>query len=406
MNPTKPSALFLLLSLLLASLPSARAEQFGLFTYEVNNGEITITDYPEDATGEVEIPAEIDGLPVTMIRWRAFAGCTGLTSITISDSVTTIGDSAFYGCSSLTSIEVDALNPNYSSLDGVLFNKHRTLLIQYPAGKPGNYLIPNSATSIVSRWCLYDFSADFNGLFLDCFGNVAFEGSRKLTGVSIPAGVTSIGAETFKGCSALTKVTIPASVTFIGNEYFLEGSLAGAFEDCTSLQSAIFLGDAPTYFSENTFTNTAPDFTIYYLSSSTGFTSPNWNGYPTVMLDESIYPAAPWLLSHGLPHDTNLHQDLNGDGVSLLMAYALDLDPNANLQSMMPTPVVNGSSLSLSFHAAAPGITYTVETSTDLQNWTTDGVSWSEPAEDGLRTASVERNGPRRFLRLRLAVAN
>jgi hypothetical protein len=67
---------------------------------------------------------------------------------------------------------------------------------------------------------------------------------------------------------------------------------------------------------------------------------------------------------------------------------------------MMPIPVVNGSSLSLSFHAAAPGITYTVETSTDLQNWTTDGVNWSELAEDGHRTASVERNGPRRFLRL------
>ncbi len=405
MNPTKPSALFLLLYLFLASLPSARAEQFGLFTYEVNNGEITITDYPEDATGEVEIPAEIDGLPVTMIRWRAFAGCTGLTSVTIPDSVTYIGYQPFSACSDLTSIEVDALNPEFSSLNGVLFNKDRTRLIHYPEGKAGDYLIPDSVTSIASQWC-FSFILGGGGI---CIGSGAFGDSSKLTGVGIPSGVTSIGAETFNGSPALTTITIPASVTSIGNEgnvYPSGDPLSGAFEDCTSLHSAIFLGDTPTKFDENTFANTAPDFTIYYLSTSTGFTSPTWNGYPTIMLDEVTHPAAPWLVSHGLPHDTNLHQDLNGDGVSLLMAYALNLDPKENLKGRMPEPMVGATSLGLSFHAVAPGISYLVETSTDLQSWTTDGVNWSELAEDGHRTASVERNGPRRFLRLRLVGAN
>ena len=69
------------------------------------------------------------------------------------------------------------------------------------------------------------------------------------------------------------------------------------------------------------------------------------------MIDEATYPAASWLLAHGLWYDTDLHQDPDGDGVSLLMAYALDLDPRLNLQGSLPVSVRNGNTLSLSFHA-------------------------------------------------------
>ena len=108
-----------------------------------------------------------------------------------------------------------------------------------------------------------------------------------------------------------------------------------------------------------------------------------------------------WLLKSDLPLDTDLDQDLNGDGVSLLMAYALDLDPNENLQAKMPAPVVEGGSLSMSLHAASPElITFTVETSTDLRNWTEDGVSLSAPNAQGEVTASIDHDSPQRFLRL------
>ena len=63
-------------------------------------------------------------------------GCTSLTSVTIPSSVTSIGDGAFADCTSLTAITVDALNPVYSSVDGVLFNKSQTTLVQYPGAKP------------------------------------------------------------------------------------------------------------------------------------------------------------------------------------------------------------------------------------------------------------------------------
>jgi hypothetical protein len=96
----------------------------------------------------VTIPRTINGLPVTSIGGNAFSSCTSLTSVTIPNSVTSIGSGAFSGCTSLSAITVEALNSFYSSVDGVLFNKSQTTLIQYPGGKAGSYTIPNSVTSI------------------------------------------------------------------------------------------------------------------------------------------------------------------------------------------------------------------------------------------------------------------
>jgi hypothetical protein len=93
-----------------------------------------------------------------------------------------------------------------------------------------------------------------------------------------------------------------------------------------------------------------------------------------------------------------LNGDLNGDGVSLLMAFALNLDPRLHLQSSLPAPVLDGDTLNMSFHAASPGITYSVETSIDLKNWGTTGVTMSGP--DNQRTASVLMDLHHRFLRL------
>ncbi|MDR0812356.1 MAG: leucine-rich repeat domain-containing protein [Paludibacter sp.] len=132
----------------------------------------------------------------------AFQGC-GLTSVTIPSSVTTIGGRVFLRCTSLTAINVNAANPNYSSENGVLFNKDTTTLICCPAGKTGAYAIPNGVESI--EW-------------------YAFYGCSGLTGaLTIPDGVTYIGDVAFYGCSGFTgALTIPNSVTYIG-----EGAFAG-----------------------------------------------------------------------------------------------------------------------------------------------------------------------------------
>ena len=114
---------------------------------------------------------------VTSIGEVAFSSCTSLTSVTIPNSVTSIDSGAFSNCISLTSIEVSGNNKNYSSTDGVLFNKDKSELITYPAGKTDSeYAIPNSVTSI---------------------GNYAFACSTNLTSVSIPNSVTSIDEHAF-----------------------------------------------------------------------------------------------------------------------------------------------------------------------------------------------------------------
>ena len=165
---------------------------------------------------------------LTLINGDAFLNCTSLASVTIPDGVKRIHNSAFEGCKRLTSFSVNEGNSNYSSQDGVLFNKDKTEIIQYPIGNErATYDIPNSVTSIG------------NSAFSECtnlsnvtipdsvtrIGDSAFESCTSLTSVIIPNSLISIDNSVFQGCTSLTSVTIPNSVTSIGNS---------AFDGCTS----------------------------------------------------------------------------------------------------------------------------------------------------------------------------
>ncbi len=159
---------------------------------------------------------------VTSIGRSAFYECYSLSSVTIPNSVTSIGGEAFVSCFSLTSINVDSNNPNYSSVDGVLFSKDKTTLIRCPERKRGAYTIPNSVTSI---------------------GDNAFHWCDALTSITIPNSVTSIGHDAFWNCNSLSSVTIPNSVTWIGD---------GAFEACSSLTS-VTIGNSVTSIGSSAF---------------------------------------------------------------------------------------------------------------------------------------------------------
>ena len=121
---------------------------------------------------------------VTSIGRYAFHNCGSLTSIVIPDSVTSIGDDAFSYCKSLTSITVDENNQAYKSIDGILYTKDGTTLIQYAIGKKDiSFTIPESVTSI---------------------GYEAFYGCESLTSIVIPNSVTSMGNYAFESCYNLT----------------------------------------------------------------------------------------------------------------------------------------------------------------------------------------------------------
>ena len=117
---------------------------------------------------------------VTSIGYDAFEDCSSLSKIEIPSSVTSIGSSAFNRCSSLSEINVQEENKNYSSVNGILFNKEKTKIVKYPAGKKEtSYNIPKGVTSI---------------------GWYAFYGCSSLREINIPEGVTSIGSSAFSGC--------------------------------------------------------------------------------------------------------------------------------------------------------------------------------------------------------------
>ena len=241
----------------------------GIYTYEIVDGTAQITDCDTTAAGDIVIPSELGGHPVTSIGVYAFNDCKGFTSVTIPDSVTSIGLQAFDSCTGLTSITipgnvthidgapfafckslvniiVDNNNEKYSSNDGVLFNKEQTLLVQYPAGKQNStYAIPYGVTDVgygafIQCETLMDVTIPDSvtnigyGAFAICssltditipdsvkiIDEIAFAGCNGLTSIEIPDSVTTIGVQAFSECCNLTSVTIGAGVNNIGKGVF------------------------------------------------------------------------------------------------------------------------------------------------------------------------------------------
>ncbi len=265
-----------------------------LFEYTINNGEVTITGYV-GADTDVVIPSRIEGYPVTTIGEYAFSSLGDITSVVIPYSVRAIGNYAFYRCESiesilivngvrsigkyafaycvsvasvtipesvtsigtnafaygfaLDSITVDADNAYYSSDEqGVLFNKNKTTLIQYPGGKSGDYIIPESTTTI---------------------GEYAFYRCENLSSIVMPEGVETIGLYAFSYCYGLTTVTIPDKVVTI-NE--------GAFYGCANL-GEITIGRDVATIADKVFSGCNMLTDVYYNGSER-----SWN---KVSIDEN-----------------------------------------------------------------------------------------------------------------------
>ena len=268
----------------------ASALTSGRFEYSVlDDGTAGITKYNDIGSKAVTIPSTIDRYKVTGIGWSAFSGCTGLKSITIPSSVTEIGgyafrgckglksitipssvteigENAFRGCKGLTSITADKNNKNYTSVNGVLFNKNKTEILAYPNAKSSSYVIPSSVTEIGSA------------AFYDCTG---------LKSVTIPSSVKEIGIDAFSGCTGLKSVTISNGVTNIES---------WAFYGCTGLKSvtipssvAEICGSAFGYYYDNNSVQRKKvnGFTIYGKKGTEAERYANDNGF---IFKEEVLP--------------------------------------------------------------------------------------------------------------------
>ncbi len=222
--------LLLLLVALLSIVANASVEIDGIwYNLIVKARQAEVTKKPSGYySGEVNIPASFtyDGkeFSVTSIGYRAFYGCSGLTSITIPNSVTSIGESAFDNCSGLTSVTI----PNSVTSIGEKAFYYCTSLT--------SITIPNSVTSI---------------------GDYAFEDCSGLTSITIPNSVTSIGDRAFYGCSGLTSVTIPNSVTSIGSYAFLNcsGLTSVHITDVAAWCNIAFGGSNPLSYAHHLYMN-------------------------------------------------------------------------------------------------------------------------------------------------------
>ncbi len=181
---------------------------------------------------------------VTSIGDSAFDSCTGLTSITIPDNVTSIGEKAFYYCTGLTSITIPE---GVTNIGNAAFSGCTGLT---------SITIPEGVTSIANNVfsnCTGLTSVTISDS-LTSIGNSAFSGCTGLTSITIPDGVTSIGGYAFKNCSGLRSIIIPSSVTSIGYD---------AFDGCTNLQT-VYYGGTSTQWN-----NISIEIGNYYLTSAT-----------------------------------------------------------------------------------------------------------------------------------------
>lgn len=292
----KNMELLVLLGFLVLSVPVVcSAEQAGPYMYTLTNGKAMITRFNDNYSGSLSMTNELSGYPVTSIGSLAFRKCKGLTNIRIPDSVTSIRLGAFFNCLSLvnvtigagvtsiedtafsfcfamTNIEVSTRNESFSSLGGVLFNRAQTILIAFPAGKAGAYVIPDNVASIRDNafmGCIGLSSIRMPDR-LSSIGGDAFDSCQGLMDVRIPDAVMSIGHGAFSGCKALTNVVIGAGVTNIG---------AHAFSGCDNLRSIYFKGSVPT--SNATSFNGCTNLTLYYPSTATNGWSNPYAGHPT-----------------------------------------------------------------------------------------------------------------------------
>ncbi len=299
------------------------AEQsFGALQYIAYSDYVEITNCDNSISGDLMLPASINGKPVESIGDEAFSFCKSLNSITIPESVVYIGHSAFSYCTNLTAVNVSESNKHYCSIDGVLYTKDMTNLIQFPAKKTDtSYSVPEGVKNISK----YAFSGCQDIVSIKIPDSVksieafAFEDCSSLTSINIPEGITHLNTALFSRCSSLSAITIPESVKGIDWSVFycctkletvtipesVETIGMEAFYDCTHLKAIVIKNPECDIDSSNIMKLT--EIIGYENSTAQAYAEKNGNQF------------SPFSSLGDINHDSNIDAV---DASNMLSAYA------------------------------------------------------------------------------------
>ena len=187
-------------------------ESYGSAMPGMNNTSKQVLFDGQELLGDFVVPTEITKLPSHALQ----AGCSGVTSLTLHDGITEIGDGAFRGLSNLKTITITGTSANFKVVENVLYDNGETKILCFPQLRQGDYDMPSTITTVAAYQ------------FYHCTG---------LTGITLSENIADIGISAFEGCTSLPTITIPASVDSIGSN---------AFNDCTALTKVVIEdADAP-----------------------------------------------------------------------------------------------------------------------------------------------------------------
>ena len=219
-----------------------------------NHEAVTTVDIQSDVTSigseafyhctnitEVKIPDS-----VIDIGRHGFANCSSLQSITIPQNVSSIGNYAFFDCAGLLSVHVDGQNSKYCDINGVLFDKTKETLLQYPGGCKGSYTIPAGTKTISDS--AFENCSGLMGVTMpdsvESIGHSAFRNCRNMISVTLSNGLQSVLSGAFYNCSGLTNITIPKSITEISDTMF---ALCTGLTNITIPENVVSIGSSAFY---------------------------------------------------------------------------------------------------------------------------------------------------------------
>ncbi|MBR2279600.1 MAG: leucine-rich repeat protein [Ruminococcus sp.] len=233
------------------------------YEYHVlDDGTVEIYDYNGPFVSEIDIPSKIDGYIVSTISGQLFLEYPIVEKINIPDCLTKI-DIAFADCKSIKEINVSPNNGDFTSLDGNLYSKDLSKLVQYALGKEeSEFVLPSSVICIgycsLSSSKLKTIKMSSNVKFIEAY---AFSHSKELESINLSEKLESISYHAFSGCTNLKELIIPKSVTEFGYH------ACGFIEVITD--------------------NKTKDFSIYGYNGTAAETYAKDNGFEFISLDET-----------------------------------------------------------------------------------------------------------------------